>query len=90
MTISIKAAFAIAILMSFGAFPAFALEAGQCTAWKPALGSACMTRKCAIGQSPAIHLVPETVCPGASIPTRRPAISPNTILPGTSRGSTAD
>ena len=91
MDTSTKVAFALVILMGFGSFPANALVPGQCTPWKSVLGGACKARKCAVGESPAIHLVPETVCPpppgGSSIPLR-PIIMNGQIIPGTSRGST--
>ena len=61
MKSSTKIAFALAILMGFASFPAKAVEPGECTAWRPVLGGACKTRKCAVGVSPAIRLVPETV-----------------------------
>ncbi len=87
MNSSTKIAIALAILMGFASFPAKAVEPGECTAWRPVLGGACKTRKCAVGVSPAIRLVPETVCPHPTIPLRDPIAAPN-FLPGP-RGSTA-
>jgi hypothetical protein len=85
MTSSAKIAFALAILMGFASFPANASPVGECTPWKPLLGTACKTRKCPVGVD---RFIPETVCPATTIPPRRPIIDLSPVLPG-SRGTTA-
>ena len=45
MTSSAKIAFALAILMGFASFPANASPVGECTPWKPLLGTACKTQE---------------------------------------------
>ena len=87
MNTSTRIAFAVAILTGLGSVPAAALELGQCTPWKPVLGGVCKARKCLVGEPPAAHLVPETVCRHASLPLR-PVLDPRHTVPGTTGGTT--
>jgi hypothetical protein len=89
MNTSTKIACALVILTGFGSFPANALEPGECTPWRSILGGACKERKCVVGKSPGIRLVPETICPGAIVSRPLPPLDPGQVIPGRSRGSTA-
>ena len=89
MNTSTQIAFALVMLTGLGSFPASALEPGECTPWRSILGGACKERKCVVGTSPAIRLVPETICPGGTVSRPLPPLDPNQVIPGKSRGSTA-
>ena len=81
MNSTTKIGLALAILTGFASFPANAVSLGDCTAWRPVLGTACKTRSCPVGVD---RFIPETICPQATIPPRRPIIDRNVVLPGSS------